>query len=59
MPNKNKPRTKKLSCKKARAFRAEEKNTAKEYASYGFKSLGKQEGKHNRVFDDYIKKNCR
>jgi hypothetical protein len=45
----------KLSKRKARKLITEERNTAKSYRRYGFKTIGGQEAKHAKFFRKYIR----
>ncbi len=47
---------KKPSCKKLRELVKEEKKASKEYKSYGFKGLSKDEARHSKVLKMKLKK---
>jgi hypothetical protein len=44
-----------ISLKKAKKLITEERNTAKEYSAYGFKTQAKQEAKHAKFFKKIVK----
>jgi len=48
----------KPSCKKLRYLITDEKKASKEYASYGFKSLSKDESKHKRYLQSLVRRKC-
>ncbi len=48
-------KTKHITLKKAKKLITEEKNTAKEYRAYGFKTQAKQEAKHAKFFRKIVR----
>ena len=49
---------KKLTCKKLRYFKKDEKKAVAEYHKYGLHNLEKDEAKHKRFLKKRIKKVC-
>ena len=50
---------KKLTCKKLKYLIKDEEHATKEYNSYGFKNLAKDEAKHKRFLKKKIKEICK
>lgn len=49
---------KKLTCKKAKYFLKDEQKASKEYSSYGFKKLSKDESSHAKFFKKKLRGRC-
>jgi hypothetical protein len=49
---------KKISCKRIKYLISDEKKASKEYASYGFKSLSKDEARHRKYLTKLERRKC-